>query len=189
MAYTRNQQVVIGLGAFFILAALALAIAALILVVRSPSSNQGVFMARTNVATQTITGGVPVTVLFDTLEGATSGFTYTDGKFTALQAGVYSFVGNLSINVSGPSASGAATIGPMTAWVVKENSVIQYSIGNFIPLESTPGVSGNSQYIQWSTMIQMDTGESVSVQVLSATEQQIVPGAASYAAIGVTHVT
>lgn len=172
-----------------LLAALIMSIIALVYAVHKPSSaHNRAFMARTNVADQTLTGGVPTIITFDTLEGASYGFTYENGKFTAEHDGFYSFVGNLSINVSGPSGGGGATIGPLTAWVVKDGNPIMYGIGNYIPLDLS-FVSGNSQYAQWSTMLQMEEGESVSVHALSATHQVVLGGATSYAAIGAPDVT
>lgn len=186
MPYTYTERFVIGLFAFFLLAALAIGIAALILVTQKPSSTAA-FMARTSATAQSLTGMVPGIVLFDTLVGTSSGFTYADGKFTATKAGIYTMDGNVAINVS-DTGGGGSTLGPMTVWVKKDNSEINYAAANFEPIDLS-FVAGNSQYITWSTTLRVEAGEAVWVNVVSATDQQILAGPFSYVSIGTPLVT
>jgi len=175
---------------FFILllGALAIGIAALVIATQNKSSSENsAFMARVSATSQAIpTGGAGTIVLFDTLYGTSSGFTYSDGKFTATEAGVYNFVGNLQLNVSGTGGA-ADPLAPVSVWVSKTNSNLNYAIDNFAPLDNSI-VAGNSQYASWSTMLQMSEGESAWVNIVSGVNQIIESGVNTYASIGVPRV-
>jgi len=192
MPYSTEEKAAVVIVGFITLAALVIAIVALVFAVqnRNGTNKDAAFMAMTCSATggQLITGGVQTTVSFwDTTLGTASGFTYADGKFIATKAGIYSFVGNIAVNVSGTGGA-ADPPSPLTAWVKKDNGSVFYGVENSVPLDNSV-VSGNSQYIQWSTMLHMAAGEGAYLQVLSGTDQILLDGAYSYAAIGTPVVT
>jgi hypothetical protein len=188
-ALINNRNGLIAVGTFLIVVA-AIAIAALIIACQNHNSGTSSrFMARTMSTGIQYTGGVGHFVTWDTQIGSAFGFTYEDGRFIASKSGVYVFAGNLSVNVSG-TGGGGTTLAPVTATVVKNSqntggTQTQYATQNFSPIDFSI-VAGNSQYITWSTLVQLDAGESLALFILSPTFQQILGGPTSYAAIGIS---